>query len=104
MGGDQCGIEYTLPRKCQKCRLERCLTEGMKKEFLMTEEQKQKRQKRLEDIRKITSQRSSTTQSSILSNIESPVPTVDYIDRVSVFIELFRSIEWIFSSIDFNGY
>lgn len=87
MGEDQCSIEYEMPRKCQKCRLERCLAQGMRKDLLMTDEQKEQRRKRLEDNRNLTIQRSSTT--------DQPIPsTFDEIDRVCFHP---RSIDFILS-------
>ena len=92
MGENQCSIEYKMPRKCQKCRLEQCLTQGMRKDFLLTEEQKEQRRKHLEDNRNNTLQRLSTIQSSndpqTTTNIDPISPSLDEIDRVDSHISL----------------
>ena len=81
MGGEgQCSIDHLTRRKCTKCRLKRCFEVGMKKEFLMTDEEKQKRQKRLEEHRKI-----STTQSTQPSSIPHSPLAEEEIDRVNIF-------------------
>lgn len=67
-GQGQCLIIPTDSHKCQKCRLERCLTAGMRKDFLQTEEQKQKRRKCIEENRNKTSQQ-------LLTPIEPPTTT-----------------------------
>ena len=67
--------------------MERCLAAGMRKDFLQTEEQKQKKRKCLEDNRITTLQRSSTeTQNT--AQIESKPPSPDSIENVS-FIWIF---------------
>ncbi len=85
-------MAHKTRRKCQKCRLERCFTTGMRKDFLRNEEEKQQRKKHLEENRKISSTRSSTSDSTNssstaqpISNSESILETSDEIDRVSFF-------------------
>ena len=47
---DNCAIDTVTRRFCQKCRLKKCYTIGMKKEWIMTdEERKVKRQKIVEN-------------------------------------------------------
>ncbi|XP_037067860.1 nuclear hormone receptor HR96-like [Pollicipes pollicipes] len=47
---DNCSIDVVTRRFCQKCRLKKCYTIGMKKEWIMTdEERKVKRQKIVEN-------------------------------------------------------
>ncbi len=89
-GQGQCPVTYDIHRKCAKCRLERCLAAGMRKDFILSDEEKQQRKKRLEENRSETSQRfsthESTNTSSLMqsaSNSESLVTTTDEIDRVS---------------------
>ena len=88
-GQDQCLIEHKVPRKCQKCRLERCFTAGMRKDFIQTNEENEKRRKHLEENRKLTSQRLSTLESptssnlpQTTSNLVSSSPKSNEIDRV----------------------
>ena len=90
-GQGQCSIVPTDTQKCQKCRLERCFAAGMRKDFLQTEEQKQKRRKALEENRNLTSQRLLTSESSqsssavepqTIPNVESFPPVLNDIDNV----------------------
>jgi hypothetical protein len=89
-GRNQCSIAHEVPRKCPKCRLERCFAAGMRKNFILSEEEKQRRITLLEENRNQTSQRLSTHESintlplmQSASNSESLVTTTDEIDRVS---------------------
>lgn len=82
MGKDQCSVEYSMPRKCQKCRLKRCLEMGMRKDFLLSEETKQKRRKHAEKTRKITTTTTRLTTSEMTPNPPSISPILDEIDRV----------------------
>ena len=81
MGEDQCSVEHSMSRKCQKCRLKRCLEMGMRKDFLLSEETKQKRRKRTEENQKITTTRLTTAE--VTPNPPSVSPLFDEIDRVS---------------------
>ena len=42
-------MSYGTRRKCQQCRLKRCFDMGMKKDYFVSEEEKQRRQKRRAD-------------------------------------------------------
>lgn len=44
-GEHHCSVDYQTRRKCTRCRLEKCFSVGMKKEFILTDEQKQRRKK-----------------------------------------------------------
>jgi hypothetical protein len=61
---------------------------GMRKDFIQSEEEKQRRKKRLEEIRTNSSKRSpiseSTNSSNRSSTSESTSPPFDEIDRVSL--------------------
>jgi nuclear receptor subfamily 1 group I len=61
-GQGQCSVAHGTRRKCQKCRLHRCFSMGMRKDFILSEEERQRRKQRLEENRKITSQRLSTSE------------------------------------------
>ncbi len=89
-GQGQCPVAHEIRRKCPKCRLERCFSAGMRKNLILSEEQKQERKKRLEENRNITSQRLSTSEltnslsiTHSASKFEPLSLTSDEIDRVS---------------------
>ncbi len=89
-GQGQCSVAHGARRKCQKCRLDRCFSMGMRKDFILSEEEKQRRRKYLEENRNSTLQRLSTSESTNSSSISNPLsnseslsPTLDEIDRVS---------------------
>lgn len=46
-----CEITVVTRRFCQKCRLEKCLSVGMVKEFIMSEEDKAEKRKKIEENR-----------------------------------------------------
>ena len=69
--------------------MERCFAAGMRKDFLQTEEQKQKKRKCLEDNRNQTSETSSLSiETPSTSHIESNVTFPDGIDEVSEFTQM----------------
>ena len=57
----------------------------MRKDFLQTDEEKQRRQQRLDENRSSTLQRISTSSS---SNLQSSPPNLDHIDQVCSFNSL----------------
>lgn len=44
MNTENCVIDHKISRKCYRCRLKRCLTMGMKKEYLQSQEEIQRKQ------------------------------------------------------------
>ncbi len=66
-----------MRRKCTRCRLERCFAMGMRKDFILTEGEKQRRRKRLDENQNLTSQH--------VSNSESVPQAIDEIGHVSYF-------------------
>jgi len=42
-GQSQCSVAHETHRKCQKCRLDRCFAMEMRKDFILSEEEKQRR-------------------------------------------------------------
>jgi ribosomal protein L37E len=48
---DNCDINIVSRRFCQKCRLAKCFKVGMKKEWIMTDEARQEKKKRIQDNR-----------------------------------------------------
>jgi nuclear receptor subfamily 1 group I len=81
--------------------LERCFAAGMRKDFILSEEEKQRRKQRLEENRRQTSLRLSISDSTNSSSSswttpfetksESLSPTPEEIDRVSFSINTVRS-------------
>ena len=69
-GNGQCSVNHGAPHRCRKCRLERCFTMGMRKDFILSDEQKQRRKQRLELNRNLATRVSATT------------PTADEIDQM----------------------
>ncbi len=68
---------------------------GMRKDFILTEEEKQRRKSRLEENRNLTLQRLSTSESgnltpstNLLSTFESLSPKFDDIDQVSFYFSI----------------
>ncbi|CAF4272117.1 unnamed protein product, partial [Adineta steineri] len=53
-GHGKCIVAHDSLRKCPRCRLDRCLNAGMRKDFIRTEEEKQRRKQRLEENRTIS--------------------------------------------------
>ncbi|KAK7067066.1 zinc ion binding [Halocaridina rubra] len=48
---DSCKVDQVTRRFCQKCRLRKCFEIGMKKEWIMTDEEKQKKKQKIEENR-----------------------------------------------------
>ena len=71
MNGDgRCSVNRGIAHRCRKCRLERCFAMGMRKDFILSDEQKQRRKQRLELNRNLATRVSATT------------PTADEIDQM----------------------
>ncbi|CAF1092344.1 unnamed protein product [Rotaria sp. Silwood1] len=51
----RCNIRYDIKYKCQRCRLLKCFREGMRKDFILTPEEKQLKKQRLEENRRLSS-------------------------------------------------
>ncbi|CAF1478736.1 unnamed protein product [Adineta steineri] len=75
-GHGKCSVAHDSHRKCPRCRLDRCLNAGMRKDFIRTEEEKQRRKQRLEENRTISMKRSSTSESTNSSLTSPPVHIV----------------------------
>ncbi len=76
-------INHSTPRKCQRCRLEKCFSNGMRKDFILTEEEKQRRRKRLEENRQLSNDQPSFPESMSFQNNQFVSEPIDEIDRVS---------------------
>ncbi|CAF0960324.1 unnamed protein product [Adineta ricciae] len=55
-GENHCSVNFKSARRCQRCRLEKCLNLGMRKDFIISEEEKQKRRQRLEENRLLSNE------------------------------------------------
>lgn len=91
---DQCEITAVTRRFCQKCRLEKCFTIGMRKDYIMSEEDKVEKRKKIEQNRarkRTLTDRSSakrikrdySSEESVDYNCKSvePQPDIDYLDK-----------------------
>ncbi|CAF1478779.1 unnamed protein product, partial [Adineta steineri] len=91
-GHGKCSVAHDSHRKCPRCRLDRCLNAGMRKDFIRTEEEKQRRKQRLEENRSISLKRSSISESTnssltsppahVVPKSESHTESFDDIDRL----------------------
>lgn len=66
----------------------------MRKDFILSEEEKQRRKKRLEENRTMTSQRILTTESENLLSISQPTPNTESLSPI--FHEIDQVIYFIF--------
>ncbi|CAF0997215.1 unnamed protein product [Rotaria sordida] len=64
--GLRCNIRYDVKQKCQRCRLLKCFESGMRKDFILTPEEKLSKQLRLEENRRIRS----TQMNSNINNVQ----------------------------------
>ncbi|CAF1635612.1 unnamed protein product [Adineta ricciae] len=71
----RCSVAHGVQRRCTRCRLDRCFAVGMRKDFIWSEEEKQRRKKNLEENRNITLQQSSTP--TVASTTNEPVDDFD---------------------------
>ncbi|CAG2103043.1 unnamed protein product [Medioppia subpectinata] len=82
---DDCVIDKTYRKLCRKCRLKKCFAVGMKKEWILNEEEKEwrrhtietNRQLRRNGLKNTTYDNSVTSTSSDVSNAETIDNTVD---------------------------
>ena len=90
-GNHQCSLSYLIRRKCTRCRLERCFTVGMKKEFILTEEEKQNRKKRSDQNQMNSSNKSQLT---LLTRNENNNVNFYSFENLSIFVLRYQQI-WI---------
>ena len=93
-GDPQCSVEHKVGRKCPRCRLDRCFAVGMRKDFIMTDEEIRVRRERVHQIRN----RSSTSEAIPTSSSTTLAESSIEIEQVSL-----HSLE-ISSSIDRFSY
>ncbi|CAF1110627.1 unnamed protein product [Adineta ricciae] len=63
----QCEIRHDMKHKCQRCRLLKCFEQGMRKDYILTPEQKMSKQKHLEENRRLRNDNPSVTTDSFKS-------------------------------------
>lgn len=97
---DNCVIEVKTRRFCQKCRLDKCFKVGMKREWILTEEQKkQKRAKILENKMKKAATGSNRSSSELASNHEDNLSNSDIADDPS-FLEVSNDFDDLAEFLD----
>ena len=101
-GNSSCSVGHDVRRKCAKCRLERCFTVGMRKDFILSEEEKQRRKSRLELNRFETSQRLSMTSESS-SELDQLLMDIDQVNENLLIDELRTKFVSIFDSQMFES-
>ncbi|CAF4770602.1 unnamed protein product [Rotaria sp. Silwood1] len=74
--GIRCNIRYDVKQKCQRCRLLKCFESGMRKDFILTPEQKLSKQQRLEENRRMRSAQLNNFVSNILSENTNESPNI----------------------------
>ncbi|CAF1259043.1 unnamed protein product [Rotaria sordida] len=52
-GNGQCNVSFDQKRRCKKCRLDKCLQTGMRKEWILTEKEKQEKRFKIEQNRRL---------------------------------------------------
>ena len=77
-GNGQCSVNHGAPHRCRKCRLERCFTMGMRKDFILSDEQKQRRKQRLELNRNLATQSTTTQQT---TTTDQQIDKVNYLSK-----------------------
>jgi hypothetical protein len=79
---ENCEITVVTRRFCQKCRLEKCFSIGMKKEYIMSEEDKQVKRNKVEQNRAKKRQNVTTPSEHINDVANSPDTTTSSVDAV----------------------
>jgi len=90
-GENNCSINTNVIRKCQRCRLVKCFSMGMRKDFILSEEEKQRRRERIELNRQLSADYQSTLP------INHQVPLIEN-ERKELSIEDWLTIETIRSN------
>ncbi|CAF4071877.1 unnamed protein product [Rotaria sordida] len=74
-GNHDCQINFALPRRCSACRLIKCLNSGMRRDRLLTDQQRADRRQKIEENRRVTlnSPRNQSVPSSPVITNHSPI-------------------------------
>ena len=77
-GDGRCSVNRGIAHRCRKCRLERCFAMGMRKDFILSDEQKQRRKQRLELNRNLATQSTTTQQT---TTTDQQIDKVNYLSK-----------------------
>lgn len=81
---DDCKVDVVTRRFCQKCRLKKCFAIGMKKEWILSEEEKKAKRDKIEKNRQKRSSHQATVQTSEFTYIKDESPeTQDVLSPLS---------------------
>ncbi|CAF0907311.1 unnamed protein product [Adineta ricciae] len=71
----RCPVSCETRRKCPRCRFDRCFAVGMRKDFILSEEERQQRKGKVEESRQVTLKRSSPSTPEPLDEIDQLLAT-----------------------------
>lgn len=100
-----CEVAFDRKRRCKKCRLEKCLQSGMRKEWILTENEKQEKRMKIEHNRRL---RALHDRQKTVRQREPKAKDVSSVDRKHLFAPIDQSpmseTDWL--TIDFiqNAY
>ncbi|CAF2714467.1 unnamed protein product [Rotaria sp. Silwood2] len=78
-GTDDCVITLETRKRCKACRLKKCFDKGLRKEWIMSEEEKLTKKQKIEDNRRLRAMSQNLTMFSITpSNSPSIVPETEH--------------------------
>ncbi|CAF3920313.1 unnamed protein product, partial [Rotaria sp. Silwood1] len=91
-GTDDCIISLDTRKRCNACRLKKCFNKGLRKEWIMSEEEKRTKKQKIEDNRRLRAMSQNLTMFSITpSTSPSIVPetepfnfSIEYQKRFSI--------------------
>ncbi|CAG2115065.1 unnamed protein product, partial [Medioppia subpectinata] len=90
---DDCVIDKTYRKLCRKCRLKKCFAVGMKKEWILNEEEKEWRRHTIETNRQLRRNGlKDTTYDNSITSTSSDVSNVETIDNTLIDVEISKCI------------
>lgn len=72
---EKCQMDTSNRRFCKRCRLKKCLQVGMKKEYILTDEEKATKRRRIEENRHLKKMTVTTNSSSSSSSMIDAIGT-----------------------------